>query len=68
MAGEGEKRYLLLLVSKRENSKTFIFCLSSHREPLAELEVQAISSLSIFSFHCEADFQIMILFQRQIFQ
>lgn len=50
MAGEGEKRYLLLLVSKMENSKTFIFCLNSHRESLAELEVEAISSLSIFSF------------------
>lgn len=49
MAGEGEKRYLLLLVSKMENSKTFIFCLNSHVESLAELEVEAISSLSIFS-------------------
>lgn len=55
MAGEGEKRYLLLLVSKMENSKTFMFCLSSHRESLAELEVEAISPLSIF-FHREADF------------
>lgn len=62
MAGEGEERYLLLLVSKMENGKTFMFCLNSHRESLAELDVEGISSLSIFSFHWEADFQIMILF------
>lgn len=49
MAGEVEKKYLLLLVSKIQKSKTFLFCLNSHRESLAELEAEAISSLSIFS-------------------
>lgn len=46
----GKQRYLLLLVTKMENSKTFMFCLSLHQESLAELEVETISPLSILSF------------------
>lgn len=48
MMGEGQKIYLLLLVSKMENSEIFLFCLSSHGESLVEPKVEAISF--VFSF------------------
>lgn len=50
MTGEEEKSYLLFLVSKMENRKTSMFLLKQNIGNLAELEVENIPPLSVFSF------------------